>query len=117
MSRQITFTASCWGVDYAQAEDLADAVLTALHAAVTCGNAQIEGEEWADGGFDAGGVILVRHFRARGFGVQQIRLPIDKPIVLDADSTVTSHTATVGDVYDDSGSMAADVSIGVTVDG
>lgn len=118
-SKHVTFTAHCWGVDYAQAEDLADAVLTALHDAVTCGNAQVDGEEWIEEGFDGGGVILVRHFRAKGFGVQKIAMPLERPIDLDAQRTVTSATfGTVGTPYSETdGDMSTDVSIGVTLDG
>ena len=112
-SKHITFAAHCWGVDYDQAEDLADAVQTALHDAVTCGNAQVDGEDWIEEGLDAGGVILVRQFRAKGFAIQKIRLPLEKPIELNANPTVSSGTAMS---VTDSGDMTVDVSIGVTTD-
>jgi hypothetical protein len=93
-------------------------VFTALHDTVTCGNARIEGETWEDSGHDAGGVMLIRQFRASGFSIQRIKLPLDRPAQLDNRQTVTSATiSTISVPFDDSGDMSVDVSTGVKLDG
>jgi hypothetical protein len=121
-SKSITFSAHCWGAAdpddytdvYTQAEYLADAVFTALRALVGAGNARIENETWPETGHDAAGVVLVRTFRADGAGVQQIQLPLDRPITLDAATMVTAVGPTGQTApYDDSGVPATDGSIGV----
>jgi hypothetical protein len=122
-SKTVTFTAHCWGSAnptipndvYTQAEYLADAVLTALRLLVTAGNARISSEQWVDAGLAAGGVVLQRSFECNGVGIEQIKLPLDKPIELDASRLVIA-VGPIGQTApaSDSGTSTTDASIGVT---
>ena len=125
-TKTVTFEAHCWGAAsktipndvYTQAEELADAVFTALRAVAGDGNARIAGEEFEDSGLAAGGVVLVRSFTCEGIGIEEIKLPLTRPIDLNAATMVTAvgpfgQTAP----YDDSGVPATDGSIGVQQNG
>ena len=125
-SKTVTFEAHCWGAApatspsdvYTQAEELADAVFTALRALAGAGNARITEEHFEQSGLAAGGIMLVRSFECRGVGIQEIQLPLERPIQPNAATMVTvvgpfGQTAP----YDDSGVPATDGSIGVRQNG
>jgi hypothetical protein len=121
-SRTVKFTAHCWGCApdddpfdvYSQSESLADAVFTAIRYLVGAGNARVLNENWIEAGQGAAGVMLVRSFECRGSGIQEIQLPLTRPIVPVTDAMVTC-VLPVGQTapYDDGGLPATDGSIGV----
>lgn len=86
-TRDMTFDAHCWGKDGKSAEQLADAVTTAVYDATEC-RCFIDGEEWAEAGHDVSGVFLIRHFRISGLGILRVDLPLTNPITSNGDREV-----------------------------
>lgn len=86
-TRDMTFDAHCWGKDGKSAEQLADAVTTAVYDATMC-RCFIDGEEWTEAGHDVSGVFLVRHFRISGLGILRVDLPATSPITSNGNQEV-----------------------------
>jgi hypothetical protein len=89
-TRQPRIEAHCWGTDYANAEGLQNALITATRQVVSGANYNLLGDQWFDEGVDVAGVSVTTTFEVR-FGVPEVKLPL-APMLSAGDMTVNTLT-------------------------